>query len=325
MSILDEPYLGKNPKTVYLSNSTIQVFKDCKRRWYLGDYLGLARKQKEYTGPLALGSRIHTALEMFYVDGTIPEDAYNEIMKVDRELFEKSYAAKDSEQVSKFNKEAELGRVMMEGYYEWLLEENPDTNIEPEHVEKIVQYRLNNFDPRVVLQGKIDMHAKRVEDGSIAILDHKSAVSFDVYHQTAHMSEQLMYYVMLEKLNAEDGEKVVDGGIYNLLKKSKRTAAAKPPFFERIDVRFNDETLNSFWTRTLGTVKDIMAVRDALDSGADHRYFAYPRPTMDCTWKCPFFAVCPMMDDGSDHLRMLEDHYEQIDPLERYNKQEKTV
>lgn len=321
MSILDEPYLGKNPTTVHVSNSSIQTFKDCKRKWYLGDYLGLARKEKVYVGPLALGSRIHTALEMFYVDGTIPVDAYNEIMKVDNELFAGSLGAKDPEQVAKFQKEAELGRVMMEGYYEWLLEENADSNIIPEHVEKIVEYRLNDFDPRVVLRGKIDMHARRVEDGSIAVLDHKSAISFDVYHKTAHMSEQLMYYVMLEKLNAENDEKVVDGGIYNLIKKSKRTAAAKPPFFERIDVRFNDETLNSFWTRTLGTVRDMMAVRDALDAGQDHKYYAYPRPTMDCTWKCPFVSVCPMMDDGSDHVRMLEDNYEQIDPNERYKTQ----
>lgn len=319
MSILDEPYLGKKPTTVYISNSSIQVFKDCKRKWYLGEYLGLARKEKLYTGPLALGSRIHTALEMFYVDGTIPVDAYNEIMVVDQDLFDKSYAAKDPEETAKFKKEAELGRVMMEGYYEWLLETNPDSQIEPEHIEKIVEYRLENFDSRAVLRGKIDMHARRVEDNSIAVLDHKSAVSFDVYYKTAHMSEQLMYYVMLEKLTAENGEKVVDGGIFNLIKKSKRTAAAKPPFFERVDVRFNDETLSSFWTRTLGTVKDMMAVRDALDAGGDHKYFAYPRPTPDCTWKCPFFSVCPMMDDGSDFLRKLEDDYEQMDPNERYN------
>lgn len=325
MTILDEPYLGKNPTTVHISNSSIQTFKDCKRRWYLGDYLGLAKKEKSYTGPLALGSRIHNALEMFYVDGTIPVDAYNILMEVDQKLFDASYSAKDPDEVTKFNKEAELGRVMMEGYYEWLLEENADSAIEPEYVEKIVEYRLNDFDPRVVLRGKIDMHARRVEDNSLAVLDHKSAVSFDVYYKTAHMSEQLMYYVMLEKLNASSDDEVVDGGIYNLIKKTKRTAAAKPPFFERIDVRFNDETLSAFWTRTLGTVRDIMTVRDALDAGQDHRYYAYPRPTMDCTWKCPFFAVCPMMDDGSDFLRKLEDDYEQIDPNERYKTPNDTI
>lgn len=325
MTILDEPFLGKNPIEVRISNSSIQSFKGCKRRWYLGDYLGLAKKEKSYVGPLALGSRLHLALEMFYRDGVIPDEAYAQIMEVDRKLFEASPSAKDEDDVKKFNKEAELGRIMLEGYYEWLLEQNADTKIEPEFVEKTVEYRLNQFDPRVILQGKIDMHARRAEDNSIAVLDHKSAISFDVYYKTAHMSEQLMYYVMLEKLSNPDSEEVVDGGIYNLLKKVRRTATATPPFYERIDVRFNDETLNSFWTRTLGTVREMMAVRDALDAGQDHKYVAYPSPSNDCTWKCPFIHACPMMDDGSDVERYLEDNFEQVDPNLRYKQQAETI
>jgi hypothetical protein len=325
MSILNEPFLGKNPIEVRISNSSIQSFKGCRRRWYFGDYLGLAKKEKQYSGPLALGSRLHAALEMFYKDGIVPEEAYNQIMVVDRAAFEASPFSKDPDEAKKFNTEAELGRIMMEGYYEWLLEDNPDSKIEPEFVEKTVEYQLKEFDPRVVLQGKVDMHARRVEDNSIAILDHKSAVSFDIYYKTAHMSEQLMYYVMLERLSAEDKEQVVDGGIFSLLKKVKRTAAAKPPFFERIDVRFNDETLQSFWTRTLGTVRDIMAVRDALDAGADPNFVAYPSPTSDCTWKCPFFNGCTMMDDGSDVERYLEDNFEQVDPNLRYKTQSENI
>lgn len=325
MSILNEPFLGKKPLEVRITNSSIQTFKGCKRRWMLNDYLGLKPKEKSYVGPLALGGRLHLALEMFYRDGLIPADAYAQIMVVDRQLFEASPGAKDDSQVKKFNNEAELGRIMMEGYYEWLLEENADSKIEPEFVEKVVEYKLENFDPRVILQGKVDMHARRVEDNSIAVLDHKSAISFDVYYKTAHMSEQLMYYVMLEKLTRNGDEEVVDGGIFNLLKKVKRTATATPPFYERLDVRFNDETLQAFWTRTLGTVKEMMEVRDALDEGQDHRFVAYPSPGPDCTWKCPFIHACPMMDDGSDVERYLEDNFEQVDPNERYKSESKTI
>lgn len=325
MSILDEPYLGKNPVEVRISNSSIQTFKGCKRRYYLGDYLALTKKEKQYTGPLSLGSRLHNALEMFYKDGEDPVDAYKQLVKVDEELFLKSYSAKDPDEVNKFNKEAELGRIMLEGYVEWLEENNADSKIVPLYVEKTVEYQLKEFNPRVVLQGKVDMHATRVEDGSTAILDHKSAISFDVYYKTAHMSEQLMYYVMLEKLNAKEGDPAIDGGIFSLMKKVRRTAKANLPFYERIDIRFNDDTLHSFWTRTLGTVKEMMELRDALDAGADHKFVAYPTPTNDCSWKCPFFSVCPMMDDGSDVERKLEAEFEQIDPNLRYKQQNETL
>lgn len=320
MSILDEPFLGKNPEEVFISNSELKSFKDCKRKWYLGNYLGLSKKEKENTGPLKLGIRIHNALEMFYKEGIIPTEAYNQLMRVDKAEFLKTFQATDPDAVKKFDSEAELGRIMLEGYYEWLLTENADSSISVSSVEKKLTYRLENFDKRVFLQGKVDLHAIRAEDGSIAIMDHKSAVSFDVYYKTAHMSEQLMMYILLERLNQQEGDPVVDGGIYNLLKKVKRTAAAKPPFYTRLDVRFNDDTLNAFWTRTLGTVRDMMAVRDALDAGQDHRYVAYPTPTNDCTWKCPFFTACPMMDDGSNVEKYLEDYFEQANPNERYQE-----
>lgn len=322
MSILDQPFLGKNPIEVRISNSSIQTFKGCRRRWFLGDYLGLAAKQKTMIGALSLGSRIHLALEEFYKNGTIPAEAYNKIMHKENQLFLQSWEAKDPEKVTKFNNEADLGRIMLEGYYEWLLETNIDKQIIPEYTEKILAYKLNEFNPRVTLHGKVDMHVRRAEDNSIGILDHKSAASFNSYYATAHMSEQLMYYVMLEKLTNTDPNVVIDGGVFNLLKKVKRSKTASPPFYERMDIRFNDEALQSFWIRTLGTVKEMMEVRDALDAGQDHKYVAYPSPTPDCSWKCPFFNMCTMLDDGSNAEQYLEDNFEQVDPNLRYKENE---
>lgn len=319
MSILDKPFLGKQPEKVLISNSEIQVFKDCRRKWYLGNYLGLSKKEKEFMGPLKLGVRLHNALEMYYVDGIHPVEAYNRLMRVDNAEFLKTFESKDPKIVIKYNSEAELGRIMLEGYVEWLHETNADTKLKVKHVEKTLQAQIGS-DPRVYVQGKVDMHVER-EDGSTAIFDHKSAVSFDVYYKTAHMSEQLMTYISLEHI--EDPTAFIDGGTYGLMKKVKRTATAKPPFYERMDVRFNDDSLESFMIRLEGTLRDIMSVRDALDEGQDHRSVAYPRPSNDCTWKCPFFSMCTMLDDGSNAAQYLEDNFEQVDPNERYlNKPE---
>jgi hypothetical protein len=315
-----EPFLGRNPESVSITNSEIQTFKDCRRKWWLGTYRALKPKNKTYVGPLTLGIRIHNALELFYTTGENPVDEYERLQRIDNALFEASNDANFEDKVKKFNSEAELGRIMLEGYMEWMAETNPDADIEVIAAESKLSTRLE-MDPRVELMGKTDLKVRRASSGRHALMDHKSAASFNSYYETSHMSEQLMLYVILEKLDTVNGDPKVDGGIYNLLKKVKRSSKASPPFYERLDVRFNDKQLQSFWIRTMGTVRDIMELRDRLDAGEDHRFYAYPSPTKDCTWKCPFFQVCPMFDDGSSAEAMLEELYEQADPNARYEEE----
>lgn len=689
-----DPVLGKGAEQIEVSNSEIQTFKSCRRRWYLGNYLGLAKKDKQMTGPLPLGTRIHDALEAYYTKDQDLIEAYNRLQRKDAQLFLMTEEADHEEKIKKFNSESELGLIMLEGYLDWLEEENEDSKIKVVSAEKKLEYNVEQFhDSRINIIGKVDMHVRRKEDGTTAIMDHKAlhvdqnvltptgykrigdtkvgdellapdgtltkvtgvypqgvvhlnkvsfadhtsvlacddhlwttyktksskdkrtsvqylestkelssvvrkktskgtelrtraipvvcpkaiefpskelpispyilgaligdgnltpatmvkfstsdkfildeiireskglleyyhisrydyglfdtsvrqyfdgnriclerplireltmlglmgkksyekaipdnykytsvedriallqgimdtdgfvrnyseksrgqvalyctseklvhdvawivrslgglatinqnpkntkchkpdgsilecrtgyyisirlpegvcpfrlpkkveaynsfkrtveyrivdniadagygeAVcisvdhpdklyitddfivthntvapsGFNTYYMTSHMSEQLMLYCLLEELSG-DGIKV-DGGIYNLLKKVKRTGSAKPPFYERIDVRFNRHTMHAFWTRLMGTLDDMMRVRDALDQGADHRFVAYPSPTKDCTWICPFFLVCSMMDDGSSADRMLEDQYVQVDPLQRYKTED---
>jgi CRISPR/Cas system-associated exonuclease Cas4 (RecB family) len=324
MTDLREPVLGRHPESVSISNSEIQTYKDCRRKWYLGTYRGLAPKAKEHTGPLKLGTRIHDALEQYYVTDEHPVDAYARLQRIDNQKFMQSDKATDVAEIKKFNSESELGRIMLEGYVEWQAEENRDSELIFVAAEKKLSHRLPEIARgRVELIGKLDLQVRRRSDGSRASLDHKSALTFNPYYQFAHMSEQLMHYTILESLNPDGDDSPVDGGIYNLLKKVKRTATAKPPFYERIDVRFNRKTLNSFWTRTQGAVHGIMELRDALDNGADPLFVAYPRPRMDwgCS-KCPFFTVCPMLDDGSYAEEYIEDFFEQVDPNARYSPDE---
>lgn len=316
-----EPVLGFAPKSVSISNSEIQTFKGCRRRWMLGTYYGLQPNDKVMSGPLPLGTRIHNALEVFYRDGAHPVDEYNRLQRIDAQLFAQTSEATDEAKVKKFDTEAELGRRMIEGYLEWLEEENRDADIEYVSQEEKLDFRLKGFDDRVELIAKIDARVLRRSDGSRAMMDHKTAAAsnFNDYLKYAHHSEQLMHYVMLENLNSQEGDSPVDGGIYNILKKVMRTPKANPPFYARIDTRFNKKTMESFWYRTLGTVRDIMSVRDALDAGEDNRMVAYATQKMD--WHCgtcPFFKGCFMLDDGSDAEGYFTDNFHQDNPNARY-------
>ena len=66
----------------------------------------------------------------------------------------------------------------------------------------------------------------------------------------------------------------------------------------------------------------MIEVREALDAGADPLEVAYPTPSRDCTWKCDFYAVCPLVDrpqDGGGE-GMIEALYEVGDPYARYDE-----
>jgi hypothetical protein len=66
----------------------------------------------------------------------------------------------------------------------------------------------------------------------------------------------------------------------------------------------------------------MMSVRKALDEGQDHHYVAYPRPSRDCKWKCNFFAVCPLFDDGSAAEHAITELYTVGDAYSYYQSPE---
>lgn len=296
-----------------ISNSEIQTYKDCKRKWLLSSYLGLALKQHSVTGPLALGSRVHSALEEYYTNGADLLQAHHVLLDVDRQAL-----LMDQRDITELENEGELGRIMLEGYIEWLEETGADSGWEVVSAERVVAAPL--FGGEIELRGKLDMRVRRLADDVLLFVDHKTTANFADLNRVAHIDEQFLTYHMLETLSpSEDGSRC-DGGVYNMLKKVKRTGNARPPFYERLEVRHNKQTLHSFWYRLHGEITEMMNLKKALDAGADHRQVAFPRPSRDCTWKCPFFAVCPLMDDGSAAEQMLNDLYEQHDPNERYTE-----
>lgn len=300
-----------------LSNSEIQTFKDCRRKWWLSYYRRLKPKQQKFTGPLALGSRIHEALDQYYTNGTPLLDVHSKLIEADRELL-----SLDFRDPSELDAEADLGRIMLEGYLQWVEEEGIDAELEMISTEEILNMPM--FDGSVELQGKIDMRVRRKGDGVRMFRDFKTVGgSFSDFASTAHLNEQILTYMLLEQHANQGTDERSEGGLFTLLKKVKRTANAKPPFYEQFEVRHNIFSMRSFWQRIHATVADLMKVKTSLDEGTAHQAVAYPRPSRDCTWKCPFFSVCPMFDDGSAVEQAIEELYEVSDPYAYYGVNEK--
>jgi RecB family exonuclease len=301
---------------IRISNSEIQTYKDCKRRWWLSYYRRLQPKQKSFTGALALGSRVHEALDMYYSKQIPLQEAHAQLVEQDKILLEN-----EGRDTFDLDSEAELGRIMLEGYLQWVEENGIDAELEMISTEEIIEMPL--FDGKVILQGKIDMRVRRKADGVRMFRDFKTVGgSFTDFTAMAHMNEQILTYMLLETAQNKEGERS-EGGLFTMLKKVKRSANARPPFYEQMEVRHNVFALRSFWQRIHGTLTDMLATRKALDEGTDHRFAAYPSPSRDCKWKCSFFSICPMFDDGSAAEAALEDAFEVSNPYAYYGVEEK--
>jgi len=312
--------LGADGKR-HISNSELSTFKECRRRWYLQYVRCLVKRREEPTGPARLGTRIHGCLANFYEGGALafisPEDVLAEHegwIQRDLEDF--------PEREDDILKEAELSRIMLEGYFPWLEEEGADEGLSVSGVERPLEYEIL---PGVILQGKLDVRVVREVDGARMVLDHKTVQNFTDPMRLLPLDEQVKTYLLLERLTAlREGraEERIDGAIWNMLRKVKRTATAKPPFYMRHEVFVNDHVLRDFYFRIVQEIQELLRAEKEIAEGA----YPYPRPCRDCSWKCPFFGVCPILDDSTkDAEGLIKMVFEVGDPYKRYTDERGTV
>lgn len=249
-------------------------------------------------------------MELYYSTDQELLDVWSDLIAIDREIM-----AGGGRDLTDFDNEADLGRIMLEGYLQWVAEEGIDSDVDIVSSEqKLIAPMLQG---RVNLTAKVDQRVKRKSDNVRLFRDFKTAASFSDIEQTAHLNEQLLTYLLIEYLQKDEQERC-DGGVFVMLRKVKRTANARPPFYDYVEVRHNVFTMRNFWSRINGELQDMINVRDALDAGVDHHVVAYPRPSRDCTWSCIFYPICPMMDDGSAVEQAILDQYVTGNPYSYY-------
>ena len=308
--------------TIKISNSEIQAFKSCRRRWWLTYYreLGLKRYEESPAGPRQLGTKVHAALQGYYQEGLQMVDTVTELYQLDIDF----YTARDQpEKVLEIRKEFDLAHAMVSGYEDWLEESGVDHGLTLLSTESVIEIPMVDYGHSdYALRGKLDARFRREVDGARLFLDHKTVQEFTTPQKILPMDEQMKFYHLLEELDAKfrgtDWERT-DGALYNMLRKVKRTAKANPPFYLRVEQRHNKAELASTWWRTLKIVEEIHDTRVKLADGHSPLYVCPPRPSRDCTWQCDFFKACTMFDDGSNVEGFLEERYEHRDPHERYN------
>ena len=297
------------------SNSELVEFRDCRRKWYLHYYLRLAAPDKSH-GPLALGTNVHVALATYYS----PKGSQGLALGVLSSIYQEALEQADEISAIKIEQDKKLARIMVEGYFQWLEETGADANLQILEPEAEIEYETKVGSTPVLLIGKRDVIGVNTDTGIATLVDHKTCQSFN--DPALDLNEQSRMYLLLQRLN---GSTVVQNCIWNLLRKVQRTARAEPPFYKREEIYVGEQELRYFFERVHGIVRDILSVREALDRGESHRSICYPRPSRDCSWKCQYRTVCPMIDGDPHFEDFLRDTYQETDPYERYLEVKGTI
>lgn len=298
-----------------ISNSELQVFRDCRRKWWLEYYRGMKAPEKT-TGALALGTNVHAALASYYS----PNGSKGLALGVLSSIYEEARQDCSQLEIAEVEKDAKLARIMVDGYFDWLEETGADANIRVVEPEAEIRYPIEINGTSIELIGKRDVIAINTDTGINTLIDHKTCATFN--DPALDLNEQSRMYLLLQRLN---GSTVVQNCIWNLLRKVQRTARAEPPFYKREDIYVGEQELRYFFERVTGIVRDILSVREALDRGESHRSVCYPRPSRDCSWKCSYRIACPMIDADPHVEEFLQISYKVGDPYARYTDNKGTL
>ena len=306
-----------------LTNTELQAWAHCKRCWYLGFYRCL-RKRDDVRSPLTIGSLYHKALQEYYTvgegRGPHPVDAIQKraiTMALENEVF-----------VDEIARDAEMAGIMAEGYMEWLEETGEDADLEIYAAETKLEVPLGETGH--IIRGKLDARAIRRSSSAKLFMEHKTVGNLVELPKTAQTNPQFLTYSLLEYLELREsgqGEERTDGLLLNMAKKVKRTPRAKPPFYARLEVRYNLAEIRNHWRHVVTAAAEIQSARDRLDAGENFQYVVPPNSTRECFWRDGFASLCVtgMMDNGADFEGYITENFETWDPLSRYEEDEETA
>lgn len=301
------------------TSSELRLYQRCRRSWYVRYYLGYApRRDAGDVSVSRVGTLVHLGVEAYYKTGDWAEGLRAVSLAVVDNLRELEEAHDGGARSAKVVSNGELVRIMLEGYFEWLEETGADADLATEAVESEISAPI--LDGRAVLLGKVDRTGRRRSTGRTVILDTKSCQGVRDQEILAPMNPQFKHYAVIERLNGNDR---IEGAEVRWMRRVKRTARSKPPYYGIVQVQYPTAVLRGYYTQTLSVVREILGKEACLRSGLTALELGLG-PTVDraCSY-CPYRPVCPMLDDETvSETDMLQWSYEKVDPLARYAEPE---
>lgn len=283
------------PANYSVSHSELDVFKTCKRRWMLQYWMKLRRISEPRMVARDTGILVHSALHQFYqLGGLTNELAYDRMISFldlarDEDLLKVDDAGrKDVMEIHG------VSMIVVKGYVDWLAETGADTLYKYEASE--VELRAAGPIEGTEIMGFLDLAGTHVQSGDMFVMDTKVTINIDDMVKSLALNEQGPMYAILSKANDPDpnrGFRVV----WNMIKRTKQSARAKGPFYQRYELAINEDQLMQFYMQLEGQISELLRLESRLNNGEHHALAAYPSPSKDCSWKCPYVTVCGQMND----------------------------
>lgn len=284
--------------------SEFTAFKSCRRNWALNYRLNLERKRQR-PGTAGTGTLVHKGLEAYYLG--------QEWQSAVSGLWYESSGVYEGEDLASYGKQLDLARIILTGYVDWVAETGADAGWTIKSVERQLSVPFGNVaGAHVTVTGKADLEIED-EYGLPKLIDHKTRDSM-AGDPLDGMDQQRLTYAVLRML---EDKTMYAGAIHNILRRVKRSATAKPPFYGRKEIHFTVDQLRRHYTHMRVLLEEMVPL--ALDiratgGGQVDAPELYPNPHRDCSWRCPFLDVCPMMDDGGAWQWVLDEAFVERPP-----------
>ena len=290
-----------------VSPSTIARFMRCRRSWWLTyvENWGVDAATAPATSAALLGTRIHASLEAYYGYDIDPVSALGVIYEHE--------VGKRPECEPELVREHSWATTMVSGYLDWAAETGVDEEYDVVAVERAVEVPiLMTNGEMAIVSGKLDQIVRRKSDGALCIRDWKTVGTLSKADLLVLDSQMAIYAALLTI--SSTGMRV-DGALYAMLLRSKRSARATGPFYEQVHISYNGAQHMNMLTRLRGVLDDMDRAMRRLRQGDDHRLAVYPNPMTDrCGWDCSFTHVCSLFDDDSRIDDALRGIYRKTDP-----------
>jgi hypothetical protein len=281
-----------------ITHSDISDFLMCRRRWYW-NYVADFRKPEKRVGALALGTRVHAALEHYYKTGGDPAVKHDELFRADLTVLEDDPDTPtwDLEQLYK---DVIIGRNCVSAHQEWLAEEGPDDPYTIEGVEQTVTAPI--LGGRVTIVGKVDVLFRRKDSGFLVINDLKTDGGRPGVREQLERSWQHHIYLIALRLSQPD--EVIHEAHYTVIRKLARPSRAKGALVERFRVPGTTRMADTKLAQLEVICSEMLRVMADIETdGFKH---AFPTPNHECRW-CEFRQPCEVVDESVEAARAMLD------------------
>lgn len=276
-----------------LTHSDLKSFLGCRRRWlwsYLQDYT----RPEKLTGALALGSRVHNALELYYRDGLDPIVEHQRLASED--LAKLSDSDAPPWEMDQMYEDIVIGRNCVTAHQEWLAETGADDPYEIAAVEQMVEAPI--LGGRVILRGKVDVLFREKETGFLIVNDLKTMAAQGIGLDTREALEKSwQHHLYMAVLRISRPEDHVAGAYYTAMRKVKRPERTTVPMVERWRAPGTTRMADAKLRQVEALCEDVLRVVQSIEDGTTALDACYPNPSNDCRW-CPFRQPCEVADES---------------------------